>query len=363
MAVEECSPSASVLESTNHSGPEVLTPRSVDYDTNNDLELPESTVRRHLELRLLHHYLVNTSATFSAFHNPKVRVAWTVDVPQLANSYPSLLYALLSVSALHLSKAKPQDLDMKAAHRRYLDLALRSHRKAIDRFDADSVDAVCFTSVLIVLDAFAALQDRAQGQSYEPPMQWLRMSNGAWNVFHLAWQWIRDGSPAAVTALVRSTPILSDYESLFSERNREEFADLLLPVRGESLNHDQRGGDLDDRETRDAYERTLSYIGSIRKAIRAGEHSLGICRWLLAFAVVLPGKMIELLEEKKPRALVVLAHYFALAGPVAGDLEAVWWIGAIARREVEGIQGCLPDEWHHLRTWPLAVTRAAITES
>lgn len=60
--------------------------------------------------------------------------------------------------------------------------------------------------------------------------------------------------------------------------------------------------------------------------------------------VVLPGEMVELLEEKEPRALVVLAHYFARPGPVAGDLEAVWWIGAIARREDEGIHKCLPDE-------------------
>lgn len=331
--------------------------RSIDRDNHSDLDIPESAVRRRLELRLLHHYLIKTSATFPAFHNPKVRATWTVDVPQLANNHPSLLYALLSVSALHLSKAEPQDLDGRAAHGRYLDLALRSHRKAVARFDADSVDAVCFTSVFIVLDAFAALQDRVQGQPYEPSMQWLRMSNGAWNVFNLAWQWIQHDSSAAVTAIVRSAPILSDYDTLFSERNREEFAHLLLPLGGGTLSPDQEGpGDLDDRETRDAYQRTLSYIGSIRKAIRAGEHSLGICKWLLAFAVVLPGKMIELLEEKKPRALVVLAHYFALAGPVAGDLEVIWWIGAIARREVEGIHKCLPDEWHYLMRWPLAVT-------
>ena len=335
---------------------------SIDHYTNSDLEIPESAVRRRLELRLLHHYLIKTSATFPAFHNPEVRAVWTVDVPQLANSHPSLLCALLSVSALHLSKAKPQDLDLRAARRRYLDLALRSHRKAVACFDASSVDAVCFTSILIVLDAFAALQDRVQGQSYEPPMQWLRMSNGAWNVFHLAWQGIKDDYTAAVTALVRSAPILSDCNSLFSEQNREDFADLLMPLRGSTLNQDQEGkGDLDDRETREAYERTLSYIGSIRKAIGANEHSLGICRWLLAFAVLIPKKMVELLEEKTHRALVVLAHYFALAGPMAGDLEAVWWIGAIARREIEGIQKCLPDEWQHLMSWPLAMTRATTT--
>ena len=339
------------------------------YDPAADLEIPESTVRRLLELRLLHHYLISTCATFPAYHNPEVRAAWTVHVPQLTNSHPSLLYALLSVSALHLSKAEPQDLHLRASHARYLDLALRSHREAVtclnaDVVDPDSVDAVFFTSVLIVLDTFAALQDRVQGQSYDPPMQWLRMSNDAWNMFDLVWQSIKDDSTAAVTAIIRSARILSDYDSLFSERNREEFADLLLPLKEVSPDQDQGdNGDLDDRETREAYEKTISYIGSVRKAIRANENTLGICRWLLAFAVVVPGKMIELVEERKPRALVVLAHYFALTGPMAGNLEAVWWIGAIAKKEIRGIQKCLPDKWQNLMSWPLAMTSVTTTSN
>ena len=315
---DECFPAASATEPTSNSGPGIVISCPIDCNTNNDLEIPESAVHRRLELRLLHHYPINTSATFPASHNSKVRAAWTVDIPKLANSQPSLLYALLSVSALHLSKSESQDLDLRAAHRRYLDLALRAHRKAVASFKVKSVDAVCFTSVLIVLDAFAALQDRVLGQPYEPPMQWLCMSNGAWNVFHLAWQF--DDSTAAVTAIIRSAFVLSDYDSLFSERNREEFPELLTPLAG-GLSEQDRGdnGDLDDRETREAYETTLSYIGSIKRAVNAREHSLGICRWFLAFPVVVPGKMIELLEEKKPRALVVLAHYFALAGPMAVD--------------------------------------------
>ena len=235
---------------------------------------------------------------------------------------------------------------------------------SVDSFDSASVDAVCFTSVLIVLDAYAALQDRVHGQEYEPPMQWLSMSNGAWNVFRVALQWIKEDSTAAVATIIRSAPILSDHASLFSESNRAEFAELLAPLTGGSPDKNRENNeDLDNQETREAYEKTVAYIGSIRKAVKGKEHSLVICRLLLAFAVVLPGKMMELLERKKPRALVVLAHYFALVGPMASDAETVWWIGPIARKEVEGIQKCLPDEWQDLMRWPLAMTTELAAES
>src|SRR5213078_1264997 len=131
------------------------------------------------------------------------------------------------------------------------------------------------------------------------------MSNGAWNVFHTAWEWIKDDSTAAVNAIVKSAPILSDPDALFCERNRGGFANLLLPLRKGILGQDQGDcGELEDRETREAYEGTVSYIGSVQMAIKAREHSMGICRRLMAFAVLVPKKMIELVEEKRPRALV-----------------------------------------------------------
>ena len=279
-----------------------------------------------------------------------------MSVPQLANNHPSLLYALLSVSALYLSKVEPQDLDLKAAHRNYFGLALRSHRSAITSLDAKSVDAVCFTSVLIAVHAFAELQDRVLGEVYEPPMQWLHMSNGVCNIFHIAGKWVKDG--AAINAIVKSAPILSDPDTLFGERNREGLANLLLPLRRVDVSHFQGDEeDSEDEETKEAYEKTLSYIGAVQAAIKAGEHSMGICRLLIAFAVLIPKKMIELLEKEKPGALVVLAHYFALTGLLVEPNDEIWWIGKIAKREVEGIQKYLPEEWQELMNWPLSVVK------
>ena len=359
--IGECSSTTSTTDSVNHN-PDIIIPRP-NLDTAGNIDLPESAARRHLELRLLHHYIVSTSATFPATHIANVRAAWTINVPQLANRHPSLLYALFSVAALHLSTIEPHNHELSAAHTTYFDLAVSAHLRAVVSFDAATVDPVCFTSILILLNAFAKLQGRVHGPEYEPPILWLEMSHGAWKVFKIAWQWIKEGSTAVVTALIRSAPMLSDHASLFSENNREEFSELLAPLTsGSPYQNRENNEDLDNPETREAYEKTVAYIGSIRKALQSKEHSLVIHRLLLAFAVVLPGKMVELIKMKKPRALVVLAHYFALVGPMASDAETVWWVGPIARKEVEGIQRCLPDEWQELMRWPLAMTTEMATE-
>lgn len=82
-----------------------------------------------------------------------------------------------------------------------------------------------------------------------------------------------------------------------------------------------------------------------------------VCRRLIAFAVLIPDKMIELIEEKRPRALVILANYFAVAAPRA----KVWWIGDVTRKEVEAIQRWLPGEWKDLMRWPLTMVKTMTT--
>ena len=327
------------------------------------LDIPESSDRRLLELHLLHHFVTRTCATFPFAHDPSTHTTWTDSVPHLAISDSSLLYALLSVSALHLSEAEPHDLSLRAVHQKYLHLAVHSHRRGVNDLNAKNVDAACFTSFLIVINVYARLQDRVLGLSYEPPMQWLRMSNGLRSIFQMAGKhWLQGNPEAAVNVLINSASSLSDPDPLLAEGSRAEFAHLLAPMtsRGqcprEGCEEDGEGDEdekMKDPEARDAYDKTVSYIGTIHLAIRAGEHDMEVCRRLIAFAVLIPDKMIQLIEEKRPRALVILAHYFAVAAPLA----RVWWIGDVTRKEVEGIQRWLPGEWKDLMRWPLTMAK------
>ena len=91
--------------------------------------------------------------------------------------------------------------------------------------------SACFTSVLIVINIYALLQDRVLGLSYEPPMQWLRMLKGLRRILQMAGKrWLQGNPGAVVNVLVKSASSPLDHDALFAEGSRVEFAHLHRPV-------------------------------------------------------------------------------------------------------------------------------------
>lgn len=303
------------------------------------LDIPESASRRKLELRLLHNYVVNICHTFPACHNNDVVHSYTVEAPQLALEYDNLLYGILSISTRHLLQANPHDSELIAARTRYHGLAMREQRKAVAELKAENADPLCFASVLILIDAFASLQERVI-EPYTPPMNWLQMARGAGSVFDAGFKACVDHKASKVWVLVKAEPFLYDIDLLFSDSNRDRFSWLLRPSSEETW----------DDETRIAYEKAVAYIGSIQLSVENEEHLLAVGRRLMAFALIIPNKFIRFVEEMRPRALVILSHYFAFAI----RLEGMWWMGGCARREIGAIKKAVSYEWQMLMVGPLS---------
>ena len=62
-------------------------------------------------------------------------------------------------------------------------------------------------------------------------------------------------------------------------------------------------------------------------------------------------RFVDLVEEQRPRALVILANYFALMAM----LRSFWWIGDSGPRELQAIIEVVPEEWQGLLRWPKQV--------
>jgi len=147
---------------------------------------------------------------------------------------------------------------------------------------------------------------------------------------------------AQVMVIVNAKPVLDDARTLFPALVQEDLLGLL----------DQDLPDSDypwDFVTRSAYEQTLSYIGSMRTAIIEEEHIFAICRRLCAFSLLIPKKFFEFVEERRPRALIVLSYYFACASQVKG----IWWLEGVAKNEIQGIWKFMPQEWKGMMKWPM----------
>jgi hypothetical protein len=98
-----------------------------------------------------------------------------------------------------------------------------------------------------------------------------------------------------------------------------------------------------------AYETAISYIGAIQLAIQTQEPTDLLSRRIILFPTMVNTGFLTLVEQQRPRALVVLAHYFAYLT----DFRGFWWVGDTGPREVRGIESVLPVEWLDLMNWPL----------
>ena len=304
---------------------------------------PESRETRLLELRLLHQYSKKTSLDLLVTHSVKGEQLWSVACPRLGFDHDAVLYAMFTLAALHIAKSDPiwPYSEAMDAHRRYLDLALRAHSDDVAHLNKDNADAACVASSLLRVCAFAYLSERPVAP-YTLPLQWLQMTVGSGKLFQATWDWIQKDENSISGKLINRTPELTPFnKSLFLESNRQGF---------EYLCEQPTATEPWDPDIDHAYKVAVSYIGSILIAIARGEERGGdVCRRTIAFPMLVHPRFITLVEEQQPRALVVLAHYFA----VVAKFKNVWWMGDSGRREVLGIQTILPAEWQDAMRWPL----------
>ena len=295
---------------------------------------------------MIHQYDTRTHLSLSLnppnSTEPSVRESWFSNLPTLAFSNDALLNILCATAALHIAVCNPQDSEAMDIHRKYLDMALRGHSTDIAHLTKANADATCMTSSLIRITSFAVLQERPL-VPYGPPVPWLQMTKGSGNLFEEAWEFIDHDESSLAFRLVQNLPFLTDPKPLFQDKGRHIFRHLL---RGTRTEHTLEPWNA---ETEKAYSSTLNYIASVQSRFDEGEKPQTLCRLLLAFPYLVKQPFIDLLNEQRPRALVILAHYFAFLT----RFSYVWFIGDAGPREIRAIEAVLPGEWQDLMAWPL----------
>ncbi|KAL7935663.1 hypothetical protein V8C35DRAFT_297882 [Trichoderma chlorosporum] len=312
----------------------------------------ETRDRRYLELRLLHTWTSEVCQTLPGSYDPQNLKIWSTDVPKIALGYEPLLTAIFSISLLYIVFSNSQvdiaDDTLFAYRARYLEATLRQHRKALGSMDRRTANAAGFTSILLIFDAFASLRERwiqpmQPNMPYKPPTEWLQMCRGVRNVVELGLDIIGEDPNSSLSKMAKGAADFIKPEIIYSEANRARFAHL-LPIDAEKPQNN------DDNE---AFAAAVAYIGSVATANETGEVHVKIIRRLTIFPIILHHRFLALLDMLNPRAMVILAHYFALVYP----LDGLWWIGNCPEKEIEAIRANLSSEWHNMMEWPLQVLR------
>ncbi|KAJ4231891.1 hypothetical protein NW759_002286 [Fusarium solani] len=299
----------------------------------------ETRERRYLELRLLHTFVADICPHTAGTHLPVLQNTWVNEVPRMALEHEPLLNAIMSISCLYLlTQGRDTDPELELHRANYLEATVQQHRETLANMTKENSDPACFVSVLLTMDAFANLRFR-QLEPYEPPLHWLQMSRGLGGVFQQAIELLKDNPGAKMRSLVDTAGSYVKPDVVFCKSNREGLEHLLH----------FREGEIHDESDVTAYENVVSYIGSVIRAMRSSEDPKMISRRLTSFSVIVSARFIELLRFQKPRALVFLAHFFALASCV----RYTWWVGPSPGREIRAIQAQLGQEWQALMSWPI----------
>ncbi|KAK6066836.1 hypothetical protein SCUP234_11892 [Seiridium cupressi] len=330
---------------SHHASPSSSTPDFIDDVDESDLDFPESRERRLWELRLLHNSL--TQATpFPTPQPQQIQTLFSLEVPNMAfkEGRDAILYGIMAHSALNLwtRSTDPQEREtLIRLQRTYLSMLLRQQRKDVADLNPSNADSICLCSLKLVTHALALIQTLPL-EPWQPPIDFLQMGNGAGIVFQTAWAMVKKeggGEVSKMLTFLRNPPILSDpNETIFSDHSALDW--ILETPPGPNAHLDT---EMNDVVTRSVYEKAISYICSVQRALDRSEPEFAICRRLGGFTVWIPYKFTRFLLERRPRAMVVMAHFMSLFLAI----DHIWVIGRAGETQIRGIHKNLPVEWRY----------------
>lgn len=242
-------------------------------------------------------------------------------------------------------------IDYAKAHRIYLHLAVGQQRDAVANINSENVNAIFLSSILLQYHAFK--QGRDERSAYSPPLQWLKMANAIASVAKIAQELIIKNSVLDLLAYKRDEPNFWDLRTVFDPKNY-----LRNPAFVALLDWEKHSEPGLDEDTREVYEKVVAYVGACWNGIINRETERVIFRRIVSLGVICPSRFIDFVEQRRPRALAILAHHFAMA-KVADDH---WLFRGFAKREVHGITGLLPPSWRWAMEWPKNVLQHGVVD-
>ncbi|KAL3961882.1 hypothetical protein ACCO45_003405 [Purpureocillium lilacinum] len=287
--------SPSSTSATPAAAPKPLSPQQSPNAVPATPAIPQADVA---VLRLLHHFTTSTASTLFTTQQPTNEDVWQRAVPQIAfQGKDYLMDAVLSVAALHLRTQHPNDKALIRASHAYAASTLAEYCASLERgITADNAEALFLTATLIAFQSTASrifAKDDGDADAAEPnnrytlPMPWFHAFQGVKTIVASSWQWIRNSE--VVKAVIDSQP---SFQLDLNPRGPKSFFGHLLDGLDDELATENR---FQITATSQAYSHAVSVLNWAHKNKYAPA--------TLAFPASVSRRFVELVEEKRPRAL------------------------------------------------------------
>ncbi|KAK1993478.1 fungal Zn binuclear cluster domain-containing protein [Colletotrichum falcatum] len=294
-----------------------------------------------LSLRLMHHY--STTTRHILFTDAGTKELWKTTIPEMACSHKFLMHGLLALAALHYADVHPQERkkwDIISVN--HQNLALRFFTLRLTDIDRDNCEAYFLLATLIFVVSICSVAHSGslgRAVSLDDVAQSLRLLHGVKGIldFQPIEVWRERGGP--LEALLRP-PVLPPGRAWSSspfQRRLDAVTALAreVPASFVTLINPQSACVL-----------ALESLRRTHHLCRdASSKSTGVWGW----STTLPALFVEMIGNRHPTALVILAHYAALRWPC----EKTDWVSDGWSAAVMGlVDEALDDEWRPWIEWP-----------
>jgi hypothetical protein len=287
-------------------------------------------------MRLLWFYTTATYTSFSTggLRERNVDVILKVNVVQHAFANPFLMNAVLGLAAMHINHLGIHHMGVSRSQEiRYRANAFETYRKAVGVADPATFPALLACSLLLCgLSTHVFRGEDAQPLSI---LHWMGLWKGISTIIQVTElpELVRSG----IAALIARPKVDMDA----SARCLPNY--LLFMIAS------VKEGDPDFGLVQDYYK-ALQFLGSLYLELEEGFSQMLVLR-ICTFPTFLPNSVVDAARQKRPRALVIFAHYLVF---IKFRINSCWWMDNISDLEIPSINRCLGPEWHHLLRVPMA---------
>lgn len=292
------------------------------------------------DLKLMHYFTTVVAYDLSDHDSTEALALWQEHAIKLGFKHDFLLRGVLAVAAYHMGFHKPErkaELDVIASN--HQNLALASFSETLADVNESNCHALFAFSCLIIVMAFASNTKAKPSDFNTEVLQWFYLLRGASIV-------LRMHSEAIKSSFLK--PLLDEMVHNQSTPSHEipgadRITDLFRICNISSQ----------ERETSQAYTHAItSLLGTFTHTYMCKASGKGTVLPGFVWPINLPPEFVDLLSEKQPEALLILAYYCVIVYWGEQGTYDTWFLKGWSRYMLETVKDLLPDSWHEHLSWP-----------
>ena len=289
----------------------------------------------------MHHFTSVVALDLANSESPEATALWQVHAVKLGLKHEFLLRGILAVSAFHLAYIYPaRRAEYELIGTTHQSLGLTEFQSTLANVDETNCHALFAFSCLLIVLAFAASTKDKSGDFTHDVLHWFYLLRGANMVLNMHHETIRCSFLKPLLDEMAHMDNIAAYRFPDTEQITK-----LFRVCG-SADH--------DKDTAQAIDLAIhSLLSTFIQASLLKTRGNATVLATFVWPINLSPKFLDLLSEKQPEAMVILAHYCVLINWAETNVDETWFIAGWAKYMLETIKESIPNTWQEQLLWPI----------